>query len=447
MPILKAVSGQVVEYRTRLIEDDSWSTVQPTSCAIYLDAANAIAGTGTFKETLGLSGAHKGRGVYTLTLADCNGNSKISIEWIFSDPTVYAAPYEDTILNLVSSSDLPVLGADKKVVLSTDVQDLSTTLTVNGGPGSAPSLTDIRNAITTDLSDLFDDIDAALVILNKFSFKLYAQYSRYAVYGQIQGKEDIDFTNTEKTRLPGLGSDSLAKISTDVQDLSTTLTVNGGSGSAPSLTDIRNAITTDHGAGLYGGAGGTGPLQCTVTVLDTDSAPIYGAQAQIWDSSLTTLQATGLTDANGVFQPMLDAGTYKTMTSKQTDYTFTNPGTFTVSSGTRTKTIVGTAIPDPVPPSLDVQLLYLYPSDVSETIDQNAKVYIYPSDKNESVGSFALSKKRVMVWSATRLRFEVYVAKGAALYVEGTSYGPKPFIDLDFIATNDASKNLITYFQ
>lgn len=93
---------------------------------------------------------------------------------------------------------------------------------------------------------------------------------------------------------------------------------------APSAIEIDARLTAQHGAGIWGGAGGAGSIEKTYTLTDGIN-PI--ADANVWittDSGGSNVIASGMTDQYGEVSFMLDAGTVYVWRAK-TGFVFVNP--------------------------------------------------------------------------------------------------------------------------
>lgn len=98
----------------------------------------------------------------------------------------------------------------------------------------------------------------------------------------------------------------------------------------PTVAEIDTQLSGTHGAGLWGGAGGTGAISTTVTITDGTN-PLDGVFVKVTtDSAGANTAATGYTDAFGHATFMLDAGTYYVW-KQVAGYDFTNPQTMVVS--------------------------------------------------------------------------------------------------------------------
>jgi cell division septation protein DedD len=133
----------------------------------------------------------------------------------------------------------------------------------------------------------------------------------------VQVRQEMDANSTKLANLDATVSSRLAAASYSA---------------APSTAAIDAALSASHGAGLWGGAGGSGATESTYTVTNSvDGLPI--ADVAVWvttDAPGTNRVASGVTDAFGVVTFWLDSGTYYLWREKS-GWTFANPDTEVVA--------------------------------------------------------------------------------------------------------------------
>lgn len=94
--------------------------------------------------------------------------------------------------------------------------------------------------------------------------------------------------------------------------------------------DVDTALSASHGAGLWGGASGSGAVECEITVNDGVN-PVDGAEVWVTtDLAGSNVVASGVSDALGLVTVWLDSGTYYIF-KQLSGYTFTNPETMVVT--------------------------------------------------------------------------------------------------------------------
>ena len=115
----------------------------------------------------------------------------------------------------------------------------------------------------------------------------------------------------------------------------------------PTPAAIDTQLSGTHGAGAWGGAGGTGANSVTITVTDTNSSPLANVKTRLYAGAVNLLQSTGTTGA-ATFG--VDNGTYALILTLP-GYQFT-PTTITVSSASSfTEQMTPTYIPQPTSPT------------------------------------------------------------------------------------------------
>lgn len=119
---------------------------------------------------------------------------------------------------------------------------------------------------------------------------------------------------------------------------------------------VWDALLADHDTAATFGAAinnccatAAGASQVTITVEDTGSNPVQGAQVDIFDSTNTTFLSRHFTDINGDVVIAIDDGTYK-VRLWASGYAFTVPETLTVS-GDGSVTYQGQSFLSPTPPT------------------------------------------------------------------------------------------------
>lgn len=100
----------------------------------------------------------------------------------------------------------------------------------------------------------------------------------------------------------------------------------------PTVSDIDAQLSASHGAGAWGGAAGSGSVTYVYNVTDSLTlGPLPEVEVTVYsDSGLTTLIASGETNAFGNVTFFLDPGTYY-FVSRKAGYSFTNPDTEVVA--------------------------------------------------------------------------------------------------------------------
>jgi hypothetical protein len=97
---------------------------------------------------------------------------------------------------------------------------------------------------------------------------------------------------------------------------------------APTVGAIDTQLSGTHGAGLWGGASGSGGDICKVKVLDTLSNPIDGCTVWVTtDLAGTNVVASGVTTATGYMTFMLNNGITYYIWKRKSGFAFTNPTT------------------------------------------------------------------------------------------------------------------------
>lgn len=100
--------------------------------------------------------------------------------------------------------------------------------------------------------------------------------------------------------------------------------------SAPTALQIDTQLSGTHGAGLWGGASGSGSISWPITI-DDGISPLDGVDVWVTtDSAGTNVVARGYTDTLGTVTFLLDAGPYY-LWKQLSGYTFINPEGITVS--------------------------------------------------------------------------------------------------------------------
>lgn len=171
-----------------------------------------------------------------------------------------------------------------------------------------------------------------------------------------------------------LGSDNKAAISTDVQDLHTTLSTNAASvgdktgyaltTAPPTAGQIDTQLSTTHGAGAWGDFLGSGAWPVTLTVHDGSGNPVQNAKVAI---NATGGRAVGIANSTGHVSFNLDAGTYVVDVGTAASYTPANPYTVVVDgSGNVTGgTLVVTAVTVAPPSDPGLCRCYVYFEEIS----------------------------------------------------------------------------------
>jgi hypothetical protein len=81
----------------------------------------------------------------------------------------------------------------------------------------------------------------------------------------------------------------------------------------PTLDELVDALAdrlaTDHGAGTWGGAGGSGSQAVELEVVDENGDPLSGARVDVVDGA-GAVKASGRTGTDGLVELLLDPGTY-----------------------------------------------------------------------------------------------------------------------------------------
>ena len=192
-------------------------------------------------------------------------------------------------------------------------------------------------------------------------------------------------------------------------------------------------------------AQGDGSLAIIIHTQDSNGSPIMGCTVHVFDSTQTTLHAMGFTNVDGNLSIALDAATYKVVIAKQGVYTFTVPETMVITVAS-TQTFIGTAIPV-ITPSAGCQLLYLYPVDISSSLDVGAHISIEPTNNNESISPYYLINKKLhMEYVQARTRFEANILQGANVTITGKDDGEQ-FLYWQGTIDTDSTKNLVDYIN
>jgi flagellar hook-associated protein FlgK len=122
---------------------------------------------------------------------------------------------------------------------------------------------------------------------------------------------------------------TLTSFSTFVADVWAYATRTLTSAAGVTVEEIDAQLSATHGAGLWGGAGGSGAIATTITI-DDGTNPLDGVD--VWattDSGGTNIVARGFTNTSGNVIFYLDAGTYYIF-KQFAGYSFTNPQTLVV---------------------------------------------------------------------------------------------------------------------
>lgn len=92
----------------------------------------------------------------------------------------------------------------------------------------------------------------------------------------------------------------------------------------PSAGEIDTQLSSTHGAGLWGGAGGSGAVSTPITITDGTN-PLDGVEVWVTtDQAGSNMVASGVTDALGVVTFLLDPGDYYVW-KQLAGWNFTNP--------------------------------------------------------------------------------------------------------------------------
>lgn len=125
-------------------------------------------------------------------------------------------------------------------------------------------------------------------------------------------------------------SDNLQVDAVQIEGTDATDQLDAHDGNPPSAASIDTLLSTSHGVGLWGGAGGTGSISWPITIT-VGGLPVDGVDVWVTtDSAGSNTIASGTTNDSGIVTFLLDAGTYYAW-KQLAGYSFTNPESFTVS--------------------------------------------------------------------------------------------------------------------
>lgn len=194
------------------------------------------------------------------------------------------------------------------------------------------------------------------------------------------------------------------------------------------------------GAALQGCAyGGTGARQIDVTVEDTLSVPIQGAQVDVYDAGNTDFLGRFHTDINGQLGLALDDGTYN-LRIWATGYAFTVPEVLVVTADAAV-TYQGTSGIVITPPSApDLCVIYGYVNDAGGQPIAAACVSAVP-ELPQAVGSAQTGERSIHVQTREDGYFEIELVRTSVVRfrIEGTE------VDVTKTVPDAASQEFTTW--
>jgi hypothetical protein len=197
-------------------------------------------------------------------------------------------------------------------------------------------VTTLLSRLSATRAGYLDNLSAGVVALEA---SVQSVLSKLLKYVQLIVRKDSAIATDNATEVTainangGSGAGAFANT-TDSQEAlrdrgdAAWITATGFSTHSPA--DVNTVLSSAHGAGLWGGAGGAGATEWDITILVSGS-PVDGVEVWVTtDAAGTNMVASGVTDALGVVTFFLDPGTYYAW-KQLAGYNFTNPESFTVT--------------------------------------------------------------------------------------------------------------------
>lgn len=220
---------------------------------------------------------------------------------------------------------------------------------------------------------------------------------------------------------------------------------------ATTLAHIGTLVLYFSGAGFenftyryYVQANNPGNVQVTITIETVTPTPLPDTQVDIWDSGLTSLLWSGVTNNSGQVVVALNPGSYKVLL-RRTRTTFTVPEDLTVTGPTpETQTYNGAELSVPASSNPNVCVIYGNIYDISGVPDdQVSPDYVaVTAQKTQSLihtgGRFYTSDK-VTVKSDANGYFEMELAQGIQVVIRIPRVGVDKSITVPVAATVDLS--------
>jgi hypothetical protein len=147
------------------------------------------------------------------------------------------------------------------------------------------------------------------------------------------------------------------------------------SGSGPTLQQILDGITADHGAGPYGPGDGSGANTVNVTVRNSVTvAGIPGALVTVYANNGTTLIDQKRTGLTGIAIFSLDDGDYKVSVNPLPGYSSLALQVLTVNSNPEDATYNLVPITPSIPPTSDLRTIAIYRYKIDATPESDIVV-------------------------------------------------------------------------
>lgn len=187
-----------------------------------------------------------------------------------------------------------------------------------------------------------------------------------------------------------------------------------------------------------------GNVQVTITVETVAPTPLPDTQVDIWDSGLTSLLWSGVTDSSGEVVVALNPGSYKVLL-RRTRTSFTVPETLAVTGPTpETQTYNGAEISVPASSNPNVCVIYGNIYDISGVPDdQVSPDYVaVHAQKTQGLihtgGRFYTADKQVVKADANGY-FEMELVQGIQVVIRIPRVGVDKTITVPALATVDLS--------